>query len=130
MILVLLYFKQLVKQQLKVVIMIYKRLNFNDFKAEFKSCGREDQFSENNLKALFEYLEELGDYELDVIELCCEYAEIALDVLQKDFYNELSEDLTEDDIEGLTITELADMLNYDIDFINIDCENDTALILS
>ena len=110
--------------------MIYKRLNFNDFKAEFKSFGRENQFSENNLKALFEYLEELGDYELDVIELCCEYTEIDLDVLKEDFYNELSEDEIEDEIAGLSITVLAYMLNYDIDFINIDCESDTALILS
>ena len=50
-----------------------------DFEMAFKRCEREN-FSYDGLKALFEYLEQLGDdigeeIELDVIALCCEYAE-------------------------------------------------------
>ena len=54
-------------------------VNMYDFERAFKRCER-DNFSYDGLKALFEYLEEYGDgmgeeVELDVIALCCEYAE-------------------------------------------------------
>ena len=50
-----------------------------DFERAFKDFDR-DNFSYDGLKALFEYLEEYEDdtgeeLELDVIALCCEYAE-------------------------------------------------------
>ena len=51
-----------------------------DFHRAFENCGRSDQFSYEARTALFRYLEELEDdtgeeMELDVIALCCEYAE-------------------------------------------------------
>ena len=54
-------------------------INMYDFERAFKNFER-DNFSYDGLKALFEYLEEYGDgmgeeVELDVIALCCEYAE-------------------------------------------------------
>ena len=54
-------------------------VNMYDFERAFKNCDR-DNFSYEGLKALFEYLEEYEDstgeeLELDVIALCCEYAE-------------------------------------------------------
>lgn len=57
-----------------------KTLNYYDFRTEFRTYGREDQFSRQGLKALFEYLEDLEqdcgeEIELDVIGLCCEYVE-------------------------------------------------------
>ena len=50
-----------------------------DFERAFKRYEREN-FSYDGLKALFEYLEEFEggtgeEVELDVIALCCEYAE-------------------------------------------------------
>ena len=52
-------------------------INFHDFVDAFNRMGRSEQFSYSALKALFEYLEDTfdGDYELDVIALCCEWAE-------------------------------------------------------
>ena len=52
-------------------------VNYYDFVDAFKRMRRDDQFSRGGLKALFEYLEDVhyGDYELDVIALCCEWAE-------------------------------------------------------
>jgi hypothetical protein len=43
----------------------------------FKMMGRGDNFSYEGLGELYDYLESLhdGGYELDVIELCCEFAE-------------------------------------------------------
>ena len=54
-------------------------VNMYDFERAFKNFER-DNFSYDGLKALFEYLEQLGDdigeeIELDVIALCCDYAE-------------------------------------------------------
>jgi len=67
-----------------------KTINYYDFRAEFRAFGREEQFTRQGLKALFDYLEELGDdcgeeIELDVIALCCEFVEY--DSLE-DFHNE------------------------------------------
>ena len=42
----------------------------------FRAAGRQDQFSYEALGLLFDYLEDVHpDYELDVIGLCCDYAE-------------------------------------------------------
>ena len=54
-------------------------INIYDFERAFKRHEREN-FSFDGLKALFEYLEDLEsdigeEIELDVIALCCEYAE-------------------------------------------------------
>ena len=54
-------------------------INIYDFERAFKRSEREN-FSYDGLKALFEYLEDLEsdigeEIELDVIALCCDYAE-------------------------------------------------------
>lgn len=44
--------------------------------SQFRDAGRQDQFSYEALGLLFDYLEDVHpDYELDVIGLCCDYAE-------------------------------------------------------
>lgn len=72
----------------------------------FKRCGREKQFSYAALNALYDYLEELGDetggeYTLDVIALCCGYAEYS-DL--KEFQDDYDADIyqTMEDIENVT----------------------------
>tara|TARA_R100000234_G_C4856630_1_gene117425 strand:- start:7 stop:309 length:303 start_codon:yes stop_codon:yes gene_type:complete len=55
-------------------------INEYQFRDAFHKMGRGKQFSYNGLKALYDYLEQLEDeigeeIELDVIALCCEYAE-------------------------------------------------------
>ena len=53
-----------------------ERLGFWDFRDAFRRYDRIDTFSYDGLKALYEYLEEAdSEYELDVIGLCCDYAE-------------------------------------------------------
>jgi hypothetical protein len=58
---------------------MFKRIDLNEFRAEFQSMGRGGQFSYDGLGVLFDYLEELEHceepYELDVIALCCDFAE-------------------------------------------------------
>ena len=59
---------------------IIQTVNRCDFHDAFHACGRGDQFTPDALGALFSYLDELSDdigepVELDVIALCCEWAE-------------------------------------------------------
>ena len=54
------------------------------FTEAFKDAGRKDQFSYAGLKALFAHIEQLEDdigeeTELDVIALCCDYAECSIE---------------------------------------------------
>jgi len=60
--------------------MLVKSVTFNDFLDEFKNFNREDQFSYEGKKALFEYLNELSEdlsepIELDIIAICSEFTE-------------------------------------------------------
>ena len=54
--------------------------NASQFRDEFRQCGRADQFSYEALGLLFDYLEDIDpDHDLDVIALCCEYAEDSIE---------------------------------------------------
>ncbi len=58
---------------------MYIRIDLNDFREAFNRMGRGDNFTYAGLGELFEYLEELEhceeQTELDVIGLCCDFAE-------------------------------------------------------
>jgi len=64
-----------------------------EFIDSFKQAGRENNFSYEGRKALFDYLEELEndldeEFELDPIALCCEYTEYEnLEELQGNYNN-------------------------------------------
>jgi len=75
---------------------MYQRITFSDFVDAFRRHDRGDQFSYESLRRLFDFLEymekETGKQtELDVIGLCCEYAESTVDELIKDFDLDASE---------------------------------------
>lgn len=57
-----------------------KTIDENEFKNEFYSFGRQNQFTDNGLSALYENLIQFEDdcgeeMELDVIALCCDFTE-------------------------------------------------------
>ena len=67
---------------------MYVTVSFDDFANAFERMGRADQFSHAGLRALFDHLEREEDamnllIELDVIEFCCEYAEVEADELDE-----------------------------------------------
>jgi hypothetical protein len=81
-----------------------KTINEYDFSKAFHNMGRGEQFSSCGLSALFEYFEMLEDegdqMELDVIAICCEYAEYdSLKEFQEDYSSEYE---SIDDIERET----------------------------
>ncbi len=77
-------------------------VNLHDFRDAFYKMGRKDQFSYEGLEILFDYLEgweqETGEeIELDVIALCCGYAESAIDDLINDYDIDISDCDPDDD---------------------------------
>lgn len=55
---------------------MYQTINFYGFCKAFRDLGREDQFSYEAKRMLFDHLEDVDpDHDLNVIALCCAYAE-------------------------------------------------------
>lgn len=74
-----------------------------DFRRAFQEC-RPDNFSYDGLKVLFEYLEEYemdtGDeLELDVIGICCDFAEASWQTIAADYDSSIELDINENDDE-------------------------------
>ena len=63
------------------------------FMDEFHRMGRGDQFSYEALEALFDFYDGLGNFELDVIAICCEWTEYEKEEEALEAYN--AEDLDE-----------------------------------
>lgn len=105
--------------------MIYQTINFTSFAKAFKEAGRKDQFSIYGLKMLYNWLEDVyseDNFELDVIGLCCQFAEYTLDDFLND-YNIDGIDSVEDLKNALCYDELDMVIFYDID-------NDVILVNS
>lgn len=80
---------------------IVKTFDLQDFKREFELYNRRDQFSDNALEFIFDYLDQCySDYsfEMDVISICCEFQEMTCqDILQYyDVYT--SDDMTNEEL--------------------------------
>lgn len=81
---------------MKITISVY------DFHDAFKRAGRENQFSYEGLSVLFDYLEECEadtgeELELDVIALCCDFAEAHYTDIAEQYSIDLSEIEDDDD---------------------------------
>jgi hypothetical protein len=71
-------------------------INVSGFRDAFRAYGRADNFSYEGLSALFNYLEEVDpDFELDVIALCCDYAEETVAQIAENYGLELPANETE-----------------------------------
>ena len=86
--------------------MLVKIVSFYDFLKEFEEFGRQDSFSYEGKKALYNYLNDLGDdigqpIEFDVIGLCGDFTEF--DSLEEfnNYYNLDLEDI--EDINDYTV---------------------------
>ena len=55
--------------------MIIETLTKSQFSDAFNKMGRGEQFSYEAKNLIYDYLDELENYELDVIGICCEFAE-------------------------------------------------------
>ena len=79
---------------------------FSDFCDYFNKI-RPSNFSYKGLRILFDYLEDIdGDFELDVIGLCCDFAESDYETIAADYGIELDPELDEDDQKQQVIEHL------------------------
>ena len=90
--------------------MIVKTFDLYDFKREFERYDRGDVFSDEALEELFNYYDDFGEpYELDVIEICCNWTECeTLDDYVHDY-------MDESDLEGLDDDEREEAILNDLD---------------
>lgn len=71
-------------------------INFSQLCDAFRAADRDENFSYKGKRALYYFLEEMADqtgeeYELDVIALCCEFAESTVEELINDYSIDVSE---------------------------------------
>lgn len=83
-------------------------INFSQFCDAFRDMDRNENFSYDAKRALYDYLEDYADqtgeeYELDVIALCCEYYESDINELIADYRIDVTD--AEDDDEKEEIVE-------------------------
>lgn len=79
---------------------LYEEMDFSMFCSRFKDYGRQD-FSNEGLRELFTYLEEIAEgtdspVEVDIIALCCEFAEDKEDEVLSGNYINTFEELSEE----------------------------------
>lgn len=83
--------------------MVRIEINSSEFHDMFHKAGRGKQFSYEALNMLYTWCEEMqesdADYEVDVIGLCCDFAEIKVSDINKEY----SECETIEDLEEQTI---------------------------
>ncbi len=76
--------------------MLYRSINTaGQFRDAFVAAGRGTQFSYDALNLIFDFMDGLDDQELDVVAICCEYAEMDEDEI-RDYYS-VDEDETIED---------------------------------
>ena len=79
----------------------------SQFRDQFHKVGRGTQFSYDGLGILYDWFEEImPDYELDVIAICCEFAESTPEQIVNDY--DVHIDADNDDIESQVIQHLVD----------------------
>ena len=75
---------------------IIKTYDLQDFKREFELCNRNDQFSDNALELIFNYLDQCysdSSFEMDVISICCEFQEMTENEIRENWDCDSYEDI-------------------------------------
>lgn len=104
-----------VRTQIERECIMNERVSFCDFTDRFRSHDRQDQFTYDGKRALFDYLEEYEEscgeeIELDVIALCCEFTEYesATECATAVYDFQLDSDLDEDEKDEACMEYLTD----------------------
>ena len=91
---------------------MYTRITLNDFRETFRVLERNNNFSYEGMKVLYDYLEDYEDstdemVEFDCIALCCEYTESTIKEALEAYGLKTLEEL-EDNTTVLKVSELSD----------------------
>lgn len=99
---------------------IVQTLNRHAFINEFMQSSRSGQFSHDALSAIFKYLEEYSDntgdpIELDIVGICCEWAEMSWAEIASSYDVDLSQCTDEDERMG----EVEDFLCRNTQYVEL-----------
>jgi len=101
-----------------------KTIDSQDFIQAFRDYNRQDNFSIDGLKALFEMFEEIdSDMELDVIAICCDYSESDAQDIADNHGIDLS-DCADDEERFNTVVEY---LQEETQVVYSDCDDDVIV---
>ena len=94
--------------------MIVKTFDLYDFRREFESYNRDDRFSDEAIEELYNYYDDLGEpYEMDVIEICCNWTEYeSLEEYAKEYMDESDFEEMDDDEKEKAIIDNLDNNTY------------------
>ena len=97
-----------------------RTINVYEFRDAFSDMGRADSFSYDGLGLLFDWFEEYEDgtgeeMELDVIAICCAWAESSPQEIMDDYSISLEDIGLEADIDGPDEDEIAEAL---VEYLN------------
>ena len=82
-------------------------INLSQFRDEFNAI-RPNNFSYEGLEILYDYIDEMiPDYDLDVIELCCDYSEASIKELI-DSYDIDLDGIDSEEIDGTVLDYIND----------------------
>ena len=74
---------------------MFQTINLYQFRDAFQRMDRKN-FSYEGLEVLFDFFEEVEDYELDVVAICCNYTEETPEVIAQEHGIELSNEEDEE----------------------------------
>ena len=101
---------------------IIKTYDLQDFKNEFEAYNRKDQFSDQALEIIFDYLNQ-DDYSfnMDVVSFCYEFTEMSCAVVHESYDIGFYDDETDD---NAWIDAARDYLNDNTSIVGEYTEND------
>lgn len=85
---------------------IVQTVQFNDFRDAFRAYDRLDNFTREGMEILFNYIKEYSndigeDIELDVIALCCDYAEANAGDIINDYNLDFDDTMNEEELNTI-----------------------------
>lgn len=84
----------------------------SDLRRAFEEIGRRNSFSDSGFDALYDYLENCGDIELDVIALDCDFSEDSLENVLKNYDLESFDELNDNTYAVMVDDENVLYINY------------------
>ena len=112
-----------------------EQITFSQFCDRFRDMNRDNNFSYDGKRALFDYLENLEqdigkEIDLDIIALCCEYSEYKdLNEYLKDYENQ-HEEKTEEETDEDFLNRIEEEINNKTTLIKFKDDLDEGFIIS
>ena len=98
--------------------------NASQFRDAFHHAGRGTQFSYEALGLLFDYFDDMGEnVELDVVAVCCEYAEMTLDELIDNYDMGLDAETVAQESEENLLSIATDYLQSNTSLVGVTSAN-------